>query len=350
DIANQVIDRLGITVAAAEREAIGARPTDNLEAYQLYQRAQHFHNKRNEEANRKALECYKEAVDLDDRFALALYGMARVWAFREWYCHSAPEDVYSESHKWLAKAFEIDPELPEYWAMQAILCANHNLDFAKSETAFQNAIRFARKYSRFPKGYPTAHHWYGGTLSAQGRHDEALKQGLEAQRLDPVSPIITTWVGLRHYFAGRYRKAIQEIDKALYMDQEFAPGHWHQSWALAQVDRYPDAITAAKKAFAISANPLYTTALAWAQALNGERDEARRLLAELDELQKTRYVSDYHLATVHVALGEKDKAFQRLEKAHRLRDGWRQYLKVDPRLIPLHDDPRFALLAKRMGL
>jgi len=349
DIANQVVDRLGITLAAADRESIGAGPTDNLEAYQLYQRAQFFHEQRNEESNRKALECYEQAVVLDKNYALALCGMARVWSFKGWYCRNAPGLVYAEAQKWLAKAFAVDPELPEYWANHAILGLNYDLDFAKGGTEFQNAIRFAPKYSRFPKGYPTAHHWYGGILSAEGRHEDALKQGLIAQRLDPVSPIITTWVGLRYYFAGRYQEAVKEIDKALFMDPQFAPGQWHQSWALAQVGRHPDAITAARKAYSISKNPLYKTSLAWAHALNKERDEARRLLRELEELGKTHFVSSYHLATVHVALEDKDRAFERLEKAHRERDPWRQYLKIDPRLIPLRDDPRFKPLAKRMG-
>ena len=155
---------------------------------------------------------------------------------------------------------------------------------------------------------------------------------------------------MRHYYAGRYPEAIRELDKALDLDPDFAPGHWHRSWVYAQLGRHQEAIDDARKAFESSGgNPLYTITEAWALALKGAHAEARRLLAQLDEVEKTRYVSSYHLATVHAALGDKDKAFHRLHLANEQQDASRHYLKVDPRLIPLRGDPRFAPLVKRLG-
>ena len=114
---------------------------------------------------------------------------------------------------------------------------------------------------------------------------------------------------------------------------------------------FQEAVNEANKALQISKdNPLYTITLAWAHARQGKRDEAFRLLARLKELAKTRYISSYHLATVHVALADKVEAFKLLRQADEERDSWRHYLKVDPRLIPLRRDPRFAGLVKLFGL
>ena len=117
----------------------------------------------------------------------------------------------------------------------------------------------------------------------------------------------------------------------------------------AQLGDHQGAIEDSRTAYDSSANPLYVLTEAWAQALAGNEQEAHRLLAKLDELTRTGYVSSYHLTTVYVALGDHDEAFDRLQRANVQRCSWRHYLNVDPRMIPLREDPRFAKLIERLG-
>lgn len=334
-------------MTAAERVSIGARPTDSTRAYNWYLQGEYFRGKRTEENIRKALECYEQAADIDANYALAHVGIAGVWTFRAWYCHRAPREAYPLVERLVARALGADKESPEAHAYLALVRCKYDNDFQAAEAAYRRSISLGRKRGRV---FPSAHHWYSGLLSAQGRHVEALRQSHEAQRLNPVSPIITTWVGLKYYYVNQHDKALKALESALHLDPDFAPALWHRSWVYGQVHRYQDAIADARKAFEISGgNPLYRIAEAWALALKGERAEARRLLVDLAELQKTRYISNYHLATVYVALGDHDEAFRRLNLANRDQAAWRHYLKVDPRLIPLRDDPRFVALIKRLG-
>ncbi len=347
DIANQISKSLGLTLTAAERESIAAQPTGSTEAYTLYLQGEYFRGKRTEGNIRKALECYQQAADIDARYALAYAGIAGVWTFRAWYCQVAPKEAYPRVEEQVQKALAADDQLPEAHAYLGLVRTKFDNDFKAGEDAFLKSISLAKKRSRIN---PSAHHWYSGLLTAQGRHPEALKQSLEAQRLNPVSPIIATWVGLKHYFAGDYDKALEALNHALNLDPDFAPARWHRSWVYGQVGRPKEAITDARKAFQGSGgNPLYTIAEAWALALNGQRAEARRLLNDLVDLQKTRYISNYHLATVYVALGDNDEAFRRLHLANQDQAAWRHYLKVDPRMAPLRNDPRLVPLIEKLG-
>lgn len=347
DIAQQVVDSLGPAVVSEPRVARATPPTQNLEAYHLYQQGRLFWNRRNEENFKKALKCWEAAVKEDKDFALAHVGIAKFPSAMAWYCLMTPKEANAAMEEPVKMALEADSELPEAWAVKALL-QKMGRDPEEIERAFQNAIAFAKKDpERFPKGYADAHHWYGNFLSACARHGDALEQALIAQKIDRLSPIITTHVGLRHYCAGSHDQAIEQYDAALNLDPNFAPAHWHKSWACPSADRAAEAIHHAKEARRISpVNPVYTINLAWAYAVNGDQTKARELLVELEGMTAL-YVSSYHLAAVHTALGDVDEALRHLEQAIDDEDHWQGYLDVDARFIPLRGHPRFASLNAR---
>ena len=90
--------------------------------------------------------------------------------------------------------------------------------------------------------------------------------------------------------------------------------------------------------------------LGHAYAAANQRSEARAILQQLSVLSKEKYVPSYPVAAVYAALGEKDDALARLERACDERDAWMVYLPLDPRLDSLHSDPRFTNLLRRMNL
>jgi TolB-like protein/Tfp pilus assembly protein PilF len=344
DIAVQVIDRLGVTLLAGERSRLGAQPSANREAYTLYLKGRYFWNKRTEENIQTGLDYFQQAVDLDPGYALAWAGIADVWIFRGWYARLAPNETFPKAKIAARKALEFDSTLAEAHASIAHIGLEYDHDWEAAEPEYRRAIQLK-------PGYATAHQWYGGYLSAMGRHAEALQQAETARTLDPLSLIIQTWVGLRYYFAEKYPEAIVEYRKALELDPDFAPAHWHLGWAYELTGRFQEGVAEAERALALdSGNLLYLASLGHAYASAGKKQEARAVLARLARAGKQQHVSAYHVGIIYVGLGEVNTALDWLERGHAERSPWLAYLGVDPRAAPLRGHPRFESLLKRARL
>lgn len=343
DIAINVANELKTKLSLEEQNTLEKAPTDSPEAYALYIKGRHFWNQRSEALMESALRAFEQAIELDPDFALAQVGIADVWIFRGWYSVLAPEETFAKAKDAIDKALAIDVQLAAAHTSRAHIYLEFDFDWAAAEKEYLRGIELDPRYA-------IGHHWYGGYLSAMGRHDEAMEQALRARELEPVSLIINTWVGLRHYFAGRYAMAVEEYKHALDLDPNFAPAHWHLSWAYEQLGELDAALASAEQATTISRNPIYLASLGHAHAKAGNQEEARRILAQLDELAMTQHVSAYHVAVIHAALREMDDAFLWLDRAYGERSPWIGYIRVDPRLDPLRSDPRFASLLQQARL
>jgi serine/threonine-protein kinase len=344
DIAGQVIERLGVTLLERERGRLTARPTENHEAYTLYLKGRYFWNKRTEENIQIALEYFQQAVNLDPGYSLAWVGIADTWIFRGWYSRLAPRETFPKAKSAARRALEFDSTLAEAHASMAHIHFEFDHDWDAAEREYRRAIEL-------DPTYPTAHHWYGGFLSAMGRHEEALQHAETARALDPLSLIIQTWVGLRHYFAGKYEDAIAEYLKAVELDNDFAPAHWHLGWAYEQTGRFAEGVSEAERALAIDeGNLLYAASLGRAYALAGRKTEARAMLARLAQASTDRHVSAYHVAVIHIALGDTNAGLDWLERAYEEQSPWIGYLGADPRVDPVRSHPRFESLLRKTRL
>ncbi|MGH2406348.1 MAG: tetratricopeptide repeat protein, partial [bacterium] len=182
-----------------------------------------------------------------------------------------------------------------------------------------------------------------------GRFDESLAAHQRAQSLDPLSPIIDAGLGLRLYLARQHDTAIEHYRKTLETDPNFALAHQRLGWAYVQKGMFEDAVAAFQKAMGVAGVLWQMPSLGYVYALSGKTDEARRVLAELRDLAKQRYVPSYSFALVYLGLGENDQAIEWLERTYEERDGFLVYLKVEQRLDPLREDPRFQDLLRRVG-
>jgi len=343
-IAAQVSERLGITLLEGERSRLSAKPTENHEAYRLYLKGRYFWNKRTEENVQIGLDYFQQAVDLDPGYSLAWVGIADTWIFRGWYSRLAPREAFPKAKSAAMRALALDSTLAEAHASMAHIHLEFDYDWDAAEREYRRAIELDPRY-------PIAHHWYGGFLSAMGRHDEALRQAETARALDPLSLIIQTWVGLRYYFAGKYEEAIAEYRKALELDQDFAPAHWHLGWAYQQTGRFREGVSEAERALALdSENLLYLASLGQAYARAGMTSEARATLARLAQASTNRHVSAYHVAVIHIALGDTRAGLDWLERAYDEQSPWIGYLRVDPRVDPVRSHPRFEGLLEKARL
>jgi eukaryotic-like serine/threonine-protein kinase len=344
DIAGQVIQRLGLTLPEGEQSRLRARPTANHEAYVLYLKGRYFWNKRTEKNIQTALDYFQRAADLDPGYSLAWVGIADTWIFRGWYSLVAPREAFPKAKAAALKALEFDSTLAEAHASMAHIYLEYDHDWVFAEREYRRAIQLNPRY-------PIAHHWYGGFLSAMGRHKEALQQAETARELDPLSPIIQTWVGLRYYFARRYEQAIAEYLKALELDRDFAPAHWHLGWAYEQAGQFEKGISEAERALAIDeGNLLYVASLGHAYARAGKTKQARATLQRLAGASADRHVSAYHVAMIYIALGDMETGLDWLERALEERSPWIGYMRVDPRLDPVRSYPRFGRLLRNARL
>jgi len=333
----------GIPVASSESLS-GARPTGNPQAHTLYLKGRYFWNKRTHEDIQTGLEYFQQAVDLDPGYSPAWVGIADTWIFRGWYSRLAPRETFPRAMRAVAVALEFDSTLAEAHASVAHIHLEFDHNWEAAEREYRRAIELNPEY-------PIAHHWYGGFLSAMGRHQEALQQAEIARTLDPLSLIIQTWMGLRYYFAGHYEAAIAEYQKALELDRDFAPAHWHLGWAYAQTGRFEEAIAEAQRAVALDGGTLvYLASLGHAYARAGRRREARATLARLAQESSSRHVSAYHVAAIHVALEDTSRALDWLERAYEEQSSWMGYVGVDPRFEALRSHPRFDSLLTKLRL
>jgi tetratricopeptide (TPR) repeat protein len=169
-------------------------------------------------------------------------------------------------------------------------------------------------------------------------------------RLDPVSLAITTDVGVIHYFAHEYDGAIGWYRKALELDSNFDRAHFWLAGAYEQKQMYDEAIAEYTVTIELSGGSLEARAsLGHAYGRADRKDEAVRILDELDRESSSKYVSPYDLAVINLGLGENETALKWLVRACDEHAGWMIYLTVDPRLDPVRSDARFEELLRRVG-
>jgi len=346
DIAKTIANTLQAKLSGSEQRAIAARPTENTEAYQLYLRGRFFWNKRTGESLKKAVDYFNQAIAADPKYALAYVGLADAYVLMPFYSAGAPRDYYPKAKVAAKKALELDDTLAEAHASLAYILHVYDLDFDGSTREFQWAIELNPNYA-------TAHHWYAiEILVSLGRFDEAIREVKRGLELDPLSLTINGALGRTYYFARRYNEAIEQLRRTSDLDPSFYYAHWNLGSALAAKGAMGAAIGEYQKAQALNDDPRVLALLGRAYAFSGNKIEADKILDQLKELSKERYVSAYSFALVYVGFGNKEEALRWLEKSYQDRAGNDLvYVKVEPQLDPLRGDPRFdALVQKVVGV
>ena len=342
EIAAKVADTLQAKLTGAEQHAISMQPTQNTEAYQLYLKGRYFWNKRTGPDLQKAIDYFKQAIEKDPSYALAYVGLGDSYILLSGFGAARPQDSFPLAEAAAKKALEIDDNLAEAHTTLGFSLCVHHLDFAGSIREFERAIALNPNYA-------TAHHWFGdGPLLAVGQFDRAVAEGKRALELDPLSVIITADLGADYLVARRYDEAIEQFHKAIDLDPRFYYAHWNLAEALEMKGNLGEALAEYKKAVELDDDPFVLALLGQAYAKMGQRHEALKILAQLPQIGAHRYVPAYSYALLHMALGDKDKAIEYLERSYREGAGLDViFLKVDPMLDPLQKEPRFqALVAK----
>jgi len=344
EIAQAITDNLRLKLSTADESRLTKHYTENPEAYQLYLKGRFYLNKRTGDGAKKGLEYIQQALEKDPTFALGYAGLADAYFLLTTFADSPPKESLPKSKAAAKRALELDESLAEAHASLASALFFYDRNYPEAEREFRRAIDLNPNYA-------TAHHWYGSTyLAKMERFDEAISEVKRAQELDPLSIIINADLGNTYINAHQYQKAIEQLRRTIEMDQNFYFAHWQLGVAYEATSSFHDAILEYQKARQLNDDPWVLALLGHVYAVSGKRDEALKTLEELKALSKKRYVSAYSFAVLYAGLGEKDQAFQWLEKSLQDREGRINRIKVEPLIENLHSDPRFPDLVRRVGL
>ena len=327
---------------APERVATAVRPpSTNPEAYELYMKGRWYWNKYTRENSTQALNYFNQAIDADPGFALAHVGLADTYVLIGWVPSS---ESYMRAKAAVEKALSLDSELGEAHATLGFIKTHYERDWAGAEAEFKRAIELN-------PGYALAHQWYADYFLARGQYDRFLAEVKLAQGLDPLSASIDKDVGRYYFFTRQPDRAIEHLRRGLTLFPNFSPAHIALGEAYTQKGMYAEAAAAYEEAIAISkGNSLPVAMLAYTYARWGKEAEARAAIRDLDAIKALRNVPPTRYALVYTALGDKDAAFEWLNRAYDERDIQAAYVNVNPFYDSLRDDPRFAQFVERLGL
>jgi serine/threonine-protein kinase len=344
EITREISRSLRPKLSGTERTRTDNQATVNSEAYQLYLKGRFYWNKRTGEGVTKAIDYFEQSIENDPNNALAYAGLADAYGLQTTLSDTLPQESFPKTKAAARRALELDETLAEAHTSLAAALFHYDRNFPESEREFQRAIELNANYA-------TAHHWYGAIyLAKMGRFDEAIAQLKRAQELDPLSLIINADLGNTYIQARQYDKAIQQLRNTIEMDQNFYFAQWLLGMAYEMKGSPRDATLAYQRASQLNDDPWVLSLLAHVSVSSGQRGGALKLLNQLKQISKQRYVSAYGFAVVYAALNEKDQAFQWLEKSYENREPRITRLKVDPLLDNLRSDPRCSDLQRRMGL
>ncbi len=342
EVAQQVAEALQIRLLGEDKKRLEKKPTDNLEAYNLYRQGRYYSENITEDRFKKALGFYQQAIEKDPRFALAYAGEADTYVVAA-DVFIAPREAFPKAKEGARKAIELEDNLAEAHASLGHVHYHYDWDWVAAEKEFKRALVLNPQSSQ-------THILYGEYLVGMGRFDEAYDQGRQALQIDPLSTPAHLCLGFAFLCAGRSDDAIQQFSKALELNPNDAwvricLGRAYLSKGMEQ--RAIEEMETAQHSD--PDNPLVIGLLGYGYAVTGRRADALKSLQTLDEIEKKHYVSRISRVYVYAGLGDKDKAFEWLEKAYQERSDLLAWFRKDPESKGLHSDPRFAPLMRKVG-
>jgi TolB-like protein/Flp pilus assembly protein TadD len=341
EVALAIAGEIQLQLEPDVKARIAEAPKVNREAHNEYLLGSFYLTKFTGEGIGKAIQHLLRSIDIDPNHAPAhevlasAYFLASVWML--------PANVAIERARTAAKrALEIDDSLAEAHASLGIVLM-HDWDWPAAEVEFKRAIELNA-------GSLKSHEFYGWYLAALGRFEEAIEEERRALELDPVSAEINTFMGHVLYLARRYDEAIEYLNQALALDKNYWFAHLVLGLTYQQQFRMDDAIEAFQKArHSENRGPEPIGALGQALAVSGDKDKAITVLEELQRWSQRHNGAAFHMARIHAALGEKERAFAWLDTAYEERSFFLSWLKVEPELDPLRSDPFFNRMMERLA-
>ena len=343
EIARDVSSKLKTKLSGADEQKLAKTYTTNTEAYQLYLKGNFYLSKRTATDMKRALEYFQQAIDLDPNYALAYVGLSDAYKLPATYGLVPTREGYPRAKAAAQKALQIDESLPAAHAALGDVAASYDWDWTTAEREFKRAIELDPNSGGPHLAYAFAY------LCPMRRFDEAVSEAKRAQQLEPLSLSININLGAVLTTARRYDEAIVQLRNTVQLDPTVVTAHWRLALAYSCVGRHTEAIAEAKRALEIAPDLAWSkNVVAQISARAGDRDTALKLIEEIKKMPPNN--TSYMIAIDYACLGDKDQAFEWLNKAYESKDWSLNRIGVEPWVGDIGSDPRMANLLKRMNL
>ena len=343
EISREISERLRTKLSNEDQKQLTRRDTGNAEAYGFYLKGRYYWNKRTAENLRKAMEQFQLATDKDPNYALAYVGLADCYVVLGDYTGAPTRETIPHAKAFAERALQLDASLAEAHATLGFVAQNL-WQWQTAEEHFKRAIELNPNYA-------TAHQWYSLSLLEMGRFAEALTEIKRAQELDPLSVIISNNVANDYLALGDMNSSMEQSKRLIELDPSYPRGHEALASAYLKQHRYPEAIAELQKAINLSpADSVLQRDLGFTYGVSGKRAEAVNILNQLQALYEKQEAFGADVAGVYAGLGDKDKAFEWLEKDYQARNGRLARIRWNTPFDPLRSDPRYIDLLRRMSL
>jgi len=345
-IAGDIADKLRSKLSSSEKQQVTKQGTQNPQAYELYLKGRYAWNKRTTADLESAISYFNQAIAKDPGYALAYLGLADAYTVLPSYGGSPSED-FPKSNAAARKALELDATLARPHAVLGSNEIEYDWDFAGGEAEYEKALELDPNDA-------TLNEWYASDIGIiGGREREALAAVERAKRLDPLSPVFGTYLGIVHVFGLQYDDAIVACKKVANDDPTFALAHYCLAQAYWGMRMYPQVVEEWKAYGKLSGDRNesdFASALEQGFASTGWKGALTKGIEVRQAQRKTGYSSASIIAALYADLGDKDQAFQWLNTAYQERDYWLVGLKTNFLFDPIRPDPRFAEMVRKVGL
>jgi tetratricopeptide (TPR) repeat protein len=308
EVATAIAAALKATLTADEKASVDAVPTQNLEAWEAYQLGKQRIEKRTSAGLADAERFFRNAIELDPKFALAHAGLANTFRLQVIYSGRSRPTALSEAERVAAKALELDPNLAEAWAAMG--------GIANQRGRFQEGEKFLRRAIELNPNYATAHHWLSTGLADNGRFQDALESAEVAIQLDPLSAVINSWFGLALTTVGHFDEAAIRYHKTIEIDPSMPGSYENLAYLNASaLNRFAEAVKIQEKAAALdTGGPSIPAQLAQYYQNLGDESQAIRLLNQaLARWPDDAYVNEA-AAYVFESLADRERAGRHARK------------------------------------
>jgi serine/threonine-protein kinase len=345
DIANAIAGALELELLdpLASRASTPGRTTDPV-AYDFYLRGLYFSHAPNEEGIQKSIDYYQRAIEADPDFALAYAGLVDAYGALAGRYGAGQREYLPKAKAAAERAIELDDGLAESHLAVAMVKGWWDRDYAGAEREFRRAIEIRPNYAG-------AHHMYGIFLGVMHRPDESIAAVRKALSLDPLSNFFSAALGVQLHYNGRSDESIIQLQRSLEQEPDNARIWLLLGRAYLATRRYEEAFDAFRQAERLPG--LTARKLTWighAYAVTGQKRRAAEMLSRVDSLALHEHVLPTDRAMLELALGHRERALERIERAERERELDLVPFQLDERLDPLRSEPRFRKVVERMGL
>jgi serine/threonine-protein kinase len=335
-VAGTLRPRLRKTTSFVERHS------ENHEAYHLYLKGRHTVGQRTPAGVRQAIKYYEEAIARDPNYALAYSALADAHARLYDIAGDPPGEVLPRIRAAAGRALELDSTLAEPHAVLGWI-HTHAWQWAEAEAAFKRALEL-------DPNRPDTYVDHSTYLDNMGRFEEALQACLRARELDPLSPRVAYNVVGSYLHLAQFEPAIAEAHAMIALHPSLPLSYDALGWALVDSGRPGEAIEPLERAVTLGEGRWLALAnLGRAYAFVGRRSEAQAVLARLERDWGDTGFGNFAMAAVHLALGERQRALERLEQVYRLRHAKLPHLRQWSAFEPLYGDPDFIRIVREAG-